>query len=306
MVNYPEDSAILPFPDLPVELIREILDFAALSCRKTSLSLTLVSSTLRIWTVPILYSTVVLHTASDVKNFLHALSSPYSPNSRLVLPTPLAQNVKRLAIFALGPLQHIEKIISQCSNAQSLACGFSLASYASINLKLPTATVTVELPSQTQIIERHLLGMSCRDAIPFSLLSQDTTHLHAQISSLQVLLSLLQMHKQLPVLSHLALRIPSTLLATRHSASLFFKSLQEYNGNLSTILVLITDRSEEFLGEWEVAKSLSCGKVVIERASGSAVSQWENTRMVGKGSLWASANAEVEERRRKKAGELRL
>ncbi|KAJ3803009.1 hypothetical protein GGU11DRAFT_763547 [Lentinula aff. detonsa] len=295
MGKFTESSALLPFPDLPIELIREILDFAAFSGSKTSLSLTLVSSTFRIWTVPILYSTVVLRNASDVKSFLHALSSPYAFDSPLVLPVPLSQHVKHLAIFALGPLQHIEKIISRCSNVQSLACGFSLASYASINLKLPTATV-VEIPSQTQIIERHLLGLSCRDSIPFSLLSQDTTHLHAQISSLQVLLSLLQMHKQLPILSHLALRIPSTLLATRHSASLFFKSLEEYNGNISTILVLITDRSEASLNEWDVAKSMSDGKVVIERASASAVSQWENTSIIGKGSLWASADAEVERR----------
>ncbi|KAJ3900702.1 hypothetical protein F5879DRAFT_907009 [Lentinula edodes] len=299
MVKDSENNTIIPFQvaDLPVELIREILEFAAFSCSKTSLALTFVSSTFRRWTLPILYSTVVLRTASDVKSFLHALTSSYTPNSPLIHPTPLSQNVKHLAIFALGPLQFIEKIITCCSNVQSLACGFSLTSYASIRLKL-TTTIIVEVPPQTQIRERHLLGLSCRDSIPFSLLSQDTTHLHVQISSLQVLLSLLQMHKQLPILSHLALRIPSTLLATRHSASLFFKSLQEYNGNLRTILVLITDRSEAFFDEWDVAKSMLDAKIVIERASGSAISQWENQSVIGKGSLWASADAEVERRMR--------
>ncbi|KAJ4483372.1 hypothetical protein J3R30DRAFT_3367073 [Lentinula aciculospora] len=295
MTNILDNQAIPPFADLPIELIREILDFAAFSCHKTSLNLTLVSPTFRIWILPILYSTVVLRTASAVKSFLHALSFPYTTNSSLLPPVPLTQHVKHLAIFALGPLQSIEKIITSCSNVQTLACGFSLTSYASINPKLPTATI-IEIPSQTQIRERHLLGLSCRDSIPFSLLSRDTTHLHAQISSLQVLLSLLQMHKQMPILSHLALRIPSTLLATRHSASLFFKSLQEYNENLRTILVLITDHSEAFFNEWVVAKGMMDSKVVIKQAIGSAVSQWDNESMVGKGSLWAAADAEVERR----------
>ncbi|KAE9411435.1 hypothetical protein BT96DRAFT_12216 [Gymnopus androsaceus JB14] len=224
MMQAIENNEITPFPELPTELVRDILEFAAFSCRATSLTLTLVSSFVRLWTLPSVYNTVVLRTSGDVKSFLQSISSLSTSNHSKLIPnvTP-TQHVKHLAIFALGPLQSIEQIIAQCPNVSSLACGFSLSSYAAINLKLPTAATIVEIPSQAHIQERHLLGLSCRDGIPFPLLSQDTTHLHVQISTLQVLLSLLQMHKQLPVLTHLALRIPSTLLATPHSASLFFQ-----------------------------------------------------------------------------------
>lgn len=308
-----ERNDIIPFPHLPTELIRcvfnalsfciisscifrEIVELAA-SCRTTSLALTLVSSFVRLWSLPSIYNAVVLRNSGDVKSFLHSISSSLT-DSILIPNVPLAHHVKHLAIFALGPLQSIEGVIMHCPNVSSLACGFSLSSYSAINLKLPTAATITEIPSETHIRERHLLGLSCRDGIPFALLSQDITHLHVQITSLQVLLSLLQTHKQLPVLTHLALRIPSTLLATPHSASLFFKSLQEYNKNLCTILVLVTDRSEMAYNEWDVVTGVLDAKVVIQRASGSAVSHWDDTSTWGEGNLWASANLEVEKRRK--------
>jgi len=288
-------TEIITFPELPTELIREIIEFAASSCTKTRLTFISVSSAIRFWTLPILYNTVVLRTASDVKSFWHTISSSPTSNPQLVPHIPLSMRVQHLAIFALGPLQSIEDIITRCENVQSLACGFSLSSYAASNLKLPTAATIHEFPAQSQIRERHLLGSSARDGIPFPLLSQDTTHLHVQISSLQVLLSLLQIHEQLPVLTHLALRIPSKLLASRYSAALFFKSLQEYNENLRTILVHITDHSEASLKEWVQKINVQDAKVVVESASGSAVSHWDVDN-VGNGSLWADADAEVERR----------
>ncbi|KIK67350.1 hypothetical protein GYMLUDRAFT_37449 [Collybiopsis luxurians FD-317 M1] len=280
---------VVPFPDLPTELVREILESAAENS-KSCLTLTLVSSAVRFWIIPIMYHNVVLRNAHQVKGFLHALSSAHTAQSPRLTPfVPLCQHVRQLAIFALGPLRTIEDVITRCTNVQRFACAFSLPSYVSI--KLPVASV-VHFPTQPR--EHHLLGLSCRDGIPWTLLGKDTTHLHIQISSLQVLLSLLQMHNQLPLLTHLALRIPSTLLATPYSTSLFFKSLQEYNESLQVILVLITDRSQQTLSEWDVATSVKDAKIVFDRASGSALSQWEDTCTLG--NLWESANSEVDKR----------
>ncbi|KAF9070530.1 hypothetical protein BDP27DRAFT_1323424 [Rhodocollybia butyracea] len=143
-------TEIITFPELPTELIREIIEFAACSCTKTRLTFISVSSAIRFWTLPILYNTVVLRTASDVKSFWHTISSSPTSNPQLVPHIPLSMRVQHLAIFALGPLQSIEDIITRCENVQSLACGFSLSSYAASNLKLPTAATIHEFPAQSQ------------------------------------------------------------------------------------------------------------------------------------------------------------
>lgn len=50
----------VPFPPMPVELVRDMVEFAALADMPTALSLALVSKVVNKWITPILYHTVVL------------------------------------------------------------------------------------------------------------------------------------------------------------------------------------------------------------------------------------------------------
>ena len=61
------------FSNLPVELVRDIFEHAAVSDRATARNLALVSSAVRHWTDPILYHTVVLSSARTLRAFVAVL-----------------------------------------------------------------------------------------------------------------------------------------------------------------------------------------------------------------------------------------
>ncbi len=151
---------IRTFPGVPIDILRQIFELASASSAATGLSLTLVSAHVRHWTLPIIYRNVVLSSSRAVTLFLETITSSAAPG--LAPAVPLCSRVKSLGIFALGPLPTIEKIISMCGNVESLACGFSLHAYLHSHHQTLLSHVACE---------KHFLGPSCRDGIPFHLIS---------------------------------------------------------------------------------------------------------------------------------------
>ncbi|OBZ67099.1 hypothetical protein A0H81_12835 [Grifola frondosa] len=161
-------SAPLIFCDLPTDLIRDIFELAALSDVPTARALTLVSSPVRHWTVPILYHTVILCSSRALRAFLSAISSKPADFPRT--------RIKHLGIFALGPVQSIDRVLRACAGVCSLACGFSLPGYK----KLHGCDAVQALVRPR---EQHFLGMSCRDGWDLSLIAPSVTHLRIHLTS---------------------------------------------------------------------------------------------------------------------------
>ena len=103
-------TAPFVFSNLPVELVRDILEHAAHSDRATARSLTLVSSAVKQWTDPILYDTVVLSTARSLRSFIAAIANKPSEFVRT--------RVRNLGIFTLGPVQSIDRVLAACAGVQ--------------------------------------------------------------------------------------------------------------------------------------------------------------------------------------------
>ncbi|KAI0093064.1 hypothetical protein BDY19DRAFT_406137 [Irpex rosettiformis] len=155
---------------LPSELHLIILEYAA-SSLATALSLSLVSTWVHTLVQPYLYHTVVLSTSRALSSFHTTLSS--KPRCRA------STHVKHLGIFAPGPVETIDKILSLCHGIDSLACGFSLPSYKEFQPSPPS------LNPISSIKEQHLLSLSCRDGWDVSLVSPTVTHLRVHITSPQ-------------------------------------------------------------------------------------------------------------------------
>ncbi|PCH43650.1 hypothetical protein WOLCODRAFT_18489 [Wolfiporia cocos MD-104 SS10] len=158
----------LVFSNLPAELLRDIFEHAATSDPATARTLTLVSSAARHWVDPILYETVVLSSARSLRSFLTAISQR---------PADFVRNtVKHLGIFALGPVQSIDRVINACRGVQSLACGFHLPGYKQVQ-------GTGALQALKGSREQHLLGLSCRDGWDTALVAPSVTHLRIHLTS---------------------------------------------------------------------------------------------------------------------------
>ncbi|THU95642.1 hypothetical protein K435DRAFT_778897, partial [Dendrothele bispora CBS 962.96] len=285
----------MSFPPVPIEILREIVEFAATNDNSTALALALVNSHLRFWTLPLLYYSVTLRSASNLRHFLNALVQSLSHSRSLTSNVPLARRVKHLCIMTPGPMQSIQAILSRCTNLRSLVCGFNLASYAQLGLKLPSR-VAVRHSNPVLNRECHLIGMSCRDGVPLGILPPDTTHLHIQPLSRQFLLSLSKLHLHLPELTHLAISLPARVLSTRIVPSSLLGEILDLNVNLKLLLVQLTDISDDASMSSDVKSCMSDPRVVL-RSSGtlSLVTQWENGVVDG-GGIWLEAEQIVAKR----------
>ena len=156
------------FSNLPVELVRDILEHAAISDRATARNLTLVSSAVRHWTDPILYHTVVLSSARSLRAFVAALAS--KPASFV------STSVRNLGIFTPGPVQSIDRVLCACAGVRSLACGFSLPTYQQTH-----GARAIEALAAPR--EQHFLGAACRDGWDASLVGRTVTHLRIHLAS---------------------------------------------------------------------------------------------------------------------------
>ncbi|KAF9033302.1 hypothetical protein BDZ89DRAFT_1063042 [Hymenopellis radicata] len=263
-----------PFPDMPIDILREVVGFAASSNIQSALSLTLVSSYTRQWTLPLLYHTVHLSSSRAVSKFCETLSHTNTGPERLTPSIPLHRRVKNLAIFALGPMDRIHRILSTCTNVQSLACGFSVQHIGS------------QLVSPAR--ELHLLGMSCRDGIPFTAIPMTTTHLHVQLS-LDTLAYMNCANDHLPELTHLALSVPITHVK---SLGMVLSVVERILENCSEIQLLhlqvMGSKSGELVDTIEQSQKRD-SRFIVSRALGALSRQWMEARSLPFG-VWPAAS----------------
>ncbi|KAK0460976.1 uncharacterized protein EV420DRAFT_1267278 [Desarmillaria tabescens] len=283
---------IQTFPGVPIDILRQIFEFASASSASTGLTLTLVSTHIRHWTLPIIYRNVVLSSSRAVTLFLETIAT--SAASKLTPAIPLCSRVKNLGVFALGPLPAIEQIISLCDNIESLACGFSLHAYLLSNHQM--------LPRVS--CKKHFLGPSCRDGIPFHLISPQTTHFHAQLS-LEDFHSILEICNYVSAITHLAISVPvsskdaveiieSTTSALLDSSSpLEFLLIQVMGTKGSEIAEVINARNKTRM---ELAGVQDGFRVVAIRAPTSVVRQWEKM-VISSADLWEDAERKVNQKR---------
>ena len=297
------------FSNLPVELVRDILEHAAHSDRATARNLTLVSSSVRRWTDPILYKTVILSSARALRAFVTAIANKPADFVRT--------RVHNLGIFTIGPIQSIDRVLSACAGVQSLACSFSLPSYKQ-------AHGPAALQALTQPREQHLLGIACRDGWDASLVGTTVTHLRIHLSSFDSSRPDCPFAfsdgagddagwarlKALPTLTHLAVVYrPSGTIAPSsiipHLARLF-PSPHHEDGLLALELLLIqvvgakkdTSFCEEAVKELNAVAETAGGvalRIVAEPAPLSATKQWEDA-VRGGNSVWGKAEVVVQSR----------
>jgi len=121
---------------LPVELIAEIFCYAAQQDRSTAAKLCLVCRTSRMWMLPILYTTVVVTTSSEIVSFASAvMSSSFSVESGDMQGPSLASLVRHLWIgprsstaqndlvygSSAWPVTFIHQILHFCTSLRALA-----------------------------------------------------------------------------------------------------------------------------------------------------------------------------------------
>ncbi|KAG7440045.1 uncharacterized protein BT62DRAFT_957518 [Guyanagaster necrorhizus] len=283
------------FPGVSIDILREIFEFASTSSAETGLRLTLVSTYVRHWTLPVIYRNAVLSSSRAVRLFLETMVT--SRASSLAPIVPLCSRVKNLGIFALGPLPSIEKIIPLC-NIESLACGFSLHAYLLSHHQMPSHVAR----------EVHFLGLSCRDGIPFYLISPETTHFHAQLS-LQDFPSIAEIHHYGSAITHLAISTPLSSKKAVEVVGSVTSALLDSRSPLEVLLIQVMG-SKAF----EIAEAINARnkartaiandrvdyRLVATRAPSSIVQQWEKTA-VSSADLWEDAEREARQRRARRS-----
>ncbi|KAK0454676.1 hypothetical protein EV421DRAFT_1729829 [Armillaria borealis] len=282
---------IRTFPGVPIDILRQIFELASTSSAATGLSLTLVSTHVRHWTLPIIYGNVVLSSSRAVTLFLETIASSGAPSLAPVVP--LCSRVKNLGVFALGPLPTIEKIISMCGNVESLACGFSLHAYLLSHHHTLLSHVACE---------KHFLGPSCRDGIPFLLISPQTTHVHVQLS-LEDFHFIAGIHN----ITHLAISIP---LNSKRSVEIIDSTisalLDSSDVSLEVLLIQVmgskgSEIAEDINARNKARIQLAGGRdgfrLLAIRAPSSVVQQWGKS-VTSSVDLWENAESEANQKRR--------
>ncbi|TRM69875.1 hypothetical protein BD626DRAFT_563586 [Schizophyllum amplum] len=299
---------IVPFPYVPTEILRDIVDFAAASSPRSAANLTLTASHVRAWVLPMMYHSVVLSTSPSVSKFLAALTSAHlAPSSRLHLRRPLQDLVRNLAILALGPIDSIACIIERCRYVQNRACGFSLSGYKQRTAPLGSdADADAAARSRLAACEQHFLGLACRDGFHPALIAPSTTHLQLQLVPQSAhLLTGLSTH--VPALTHLAVSLsastpPSTLPQLLPELA---RVLREHE-TLQVLMVQVAGfghvKLTDALEEWQAGPAQD-DRVVVCAAPISLVRQWGETSAFKIGGLWRRAEGVVRERQEKRRRE---
>ncbi|KAA1473898.1 hypothetical protein DENSPDRAFT_840429 [Dentipellis sp. KUC8613] len=270
------------FHAFPVELVRDIFEYAASSKPSTACALSLVCISSRSWIEPILYGTVVIESARALKAFAATITT--KPSEFVAL------RVKHLGIFATGPLPAIHSVLSACQGVTSLACGFSLPSYAKQYQASPCAMVPRE---------QHLLSLSCAEGWDPTLLGTSLTHLRIHLTAGSWDPSRLNGLSRLPSLSHLA------IVYRQGDGSLAFllPILREILSDIPLRLLLLQVMGRPPRGQLDLTQrvnhialeELEDVRLVAEHAPFSTVRQWEDAARRGN-SVWSSADMEVARR----------
>ncbi|KAL0946098.1 hypothetical protein HGRIS_012363 [Hohenbuehelia grisea] len=107
-----EEKSMLPF-SFPLDLERDIFEFAARDDREMALQLVLVSKLVQRWVDPILYERVWLASRDQADQFIVALDSK---------PAPFFYNVKVLCLAYPVGRDRAEKILPLCTALVGFAC----------------------------------------------------------------------------------------------------------------------------------------------------------------------------------------
>ncbi|KZT11022.1 uncharacterized protein LAESUDRAFT_721444 [Laetiporus sulphureus 93-53] len=307
-------SAPFAFSNLPVELVRDIFEHVAISDPTTARTLTLVSHAVRHWTDPFLYHTVVLSSSRSLRSFLTAISNK---------PTEFIHTrVQHLGIFALGPVQSIDRVLTACRGVRSLACGFHLPGYKQVQ---GCDALQALLGSR----EQHLLGVSCRDGWDTALISPSVTHLRVHLSAVKTgnpdapvrfavgtgvpsepgweHLASLSSLTHLAIVSRYTSGMPSTAIMPNLQDLLSLRDTAPAGANpprLELILIQVLGSTVETAKMKAAVDAINAAaveigglalRIVAESAPSSVVRQWESAVRGGPG-IWEGAESVVRER----------
>jgi hypothetical protein len=114
-----------PFPPLPVELVRCILEVAALKDKSTSLTLARVSKLVYHWAIPIIYHTVILRGVDQMYPFYCTLQAR---------STGIGEKVRRLYIHrGIGYSRPLAEVIGSCPHLECLVGNLDMADAAFVD-----------------------------------------------------------------------------------------------------------------------------------------------------------------------------
>ncbi|KAF8583029.1 hypothetical protein K439DRAFT_1617833 [Ramaria rubella] len=140
----------LPFPPLPVELVRTILETAAKSSRPTALSLSLVSSSVREWILPTIFGSLALQ-SHEIAN-LPTLTPHITRN--------ISVGIRRLFLFVDSSCSSLAELASSIATAISFLSGCpnleSLITDIPLSHEAFQATISWPTPWQILLLSQHL------------------------------------------------------------------------------------------------------------------------------------------------------
>ncbi|KAF8992139.1 hypothetical protein BDZ89DRAFT_1086358 [Hymenopellis radicata] len=173
---------VKPFPDLPIDVARYLLETAAWEDPCTAQALTRISKVVRQWIDPILYHTVTLHTLPQLSDFTISISARNSPAF-------FARSVKilRLGAFTLGAFKYsdgrivssnattelVRIVLNECSGVRRLAFWLQdgqellLHAFTVVSGYSPSHLSMLDMPAQRLTLDEYV------KFVPPSL-----THLH--------------------------------------------------------------------------------------------------------------------------------
>ncbi|KAF8588250.1 hypothetical protein K439DRAFT_672409 [Ramaria rubella] len=103
----------VPFPPLPIELVREMIELATLSDRPTAFSLSLVSKVVNSWVTPLIYGTVTLESRETILSFIQGLETAQCA------AVDHANRVQSLALHRYA-MRQCDWTLSLCRNVKRL------------------------------------------------------------------------------------------------------------------------------------------------------------------------------------------
>ncbi|KAF9456249.1 hypothetical protein BDZ94DRAFT_1178128 [Collybia nuda] len=271
--------------ELPMELEREVIEWAARAHRTCAVKLALVGKRFQAWSEPIIYETVVLdegYPATSTTMFLRTLRSRPAEF--------FAQNVKNIYLTSAIQFHQAQKILSICTGATNIACwadpGPNADCSVLLNRREPLRRLSSKLevlcqiettntapPMRLNVPPDAFINLSHLDIVNPPFIAFDGTWLHS-----------------LPALTHLAFGD----LLTPYHLHMFdvFSGLLSECKLLKTLVIMSSDR----LFSVELEKSGLCDQRVVflpcYHYPRSAKEYWQDIRRGGS-DFWEFADQMV-------------
>ncbi|KAJ7059767.1 hypothetical protein C8F01DRAFT_218582 [Mycena amicta] len=271
-----------PFPDLPVDLQREIFETTALLHPEMAYVLLRVAKDVCGWIEPILYNTIELQ-PSSVSRMLPALRS-----KSLAF---LQSSVHNVRLYGSIPADALELVANGCTSVTNL-CLLGLFSSPAHAKTLAPYLASLRL-LRLSVNEHFLTSILTTDSLPtYSLLTHlDAPHLHGASFDWHTVLS--PVTPGLPNLTHL--RVWSYHHTDEHRSLLLH--MLSYLRALRVLIVVPDESTPPDI----VARFLDIDDlriVVMPLQIKDAIKDWRAHALSGHADLWERAEAFVERRRR--------